>query len=43
MLPLLGVVGAAVLMVVANSSGNDGMFLISSVLFAIFGVMYFKR
>ena len=43
MLPLLGIVGAAVLMMLANTLGNDTLFMISSVLMLLFGAMYFRR
>jgi len=47
MLPLLGVIGAAVLMAVGTSLGtslgNDTVFLIGGIVLVIFGSMYFKR
>ncbi|MHC1759863.1 MAG: hypothetical protein AB9917_10165 [Negativicutes bacterium] len=43
MLPLLGVVAAALLMAVANAIDNDTMFLVSSIMLLVFGVKYFKQ
>ena len=43
MLPILGVIGAAVLMAVGTALGNDMVFLIGGIVLVMFGSMYFKR
>jgi hypothetical protein len=43
MLPLLGVIGAAVLMAIGTTLDNDMVFLIGGIVLVIFGSMYFKR
>jgi len=43
MLPILGLLAACVLMAIGNVLENDTIFLLSSIMLVVFGVMYFKR
>ena len=43
MIPLLGVVAAALLMAFGDASGQESLFMTGGVLLRVFGGMYFRR
>ena len=43
MIPLLGVVAAALLMAFGDASGQDALFLTGGAMLLVFGGMFFRR